>query len=79
MLQNTIKKLTRCRTKNFRAYTHITYRGEENKNDTTLTLGGYILKTFVKSLNISLSSDFFVAFSPSVSRFKDRGWKIKSA
>lgn len=34
-------------------------------------------KTLLKSLNISLSPDLFVALRPSVSRFNGRGWKIK--
>lgn len=41
----------------------------------TFTFGGYKVKTFVNSLNISLSSDLLVPLSPSVRRFKDRGWK----
>lgn len=46
---------------------------EDLSDSKTFTLGGYILKTLVKSLYIWLSSDLFVAFRPSVRRLKDRG------
>lgn len=44
---------------------------------TKFTFGGYKQKTFVNSLYISLSSDLFVALSPSVRRLRERGWKQK--
>ena len=41
------------------------------------TFGVSIHITLLKSLSISLFSDVFVAFSPSVSCFNGTGWKIK--